>query len=424
MAIIPVFFEDCRMDWNSQNAASRPHGILPLMHPYSIYLHAPFCRHRCSYCDFNTYAGLDDIIPGYVSALAREIDLLASGAGMRLPVHTLFFGGGTPSLLSIRQLESLLGALESGFDLLPGLEATLEANPGTVSLPYLKDLRALRINRLSLGMQSANPGELRLLEREHEFEDVQRAVEWARAAGFDSINLDLIFGLPYQNLVQWKYTLDQALALRPEHLALYALTLEHGTPLHNQVGKGLLPEPDSDVAADMYEYASEQLSDSGYRQYEISNWALEDNCGKVMACRHNLQYWRNLPYLGLGAGAHGFAGGFRTANVLAPGAYIQRLSEGKQPQFPRTPASAEVRPIDAQTEIAETMIMGLRLTQEGVSARAFAARFGAALPELFGKQIERLCASGLLEWAGDQGDILRLTTRGRLLGNRVFIEFL
>jgi coproporphyrinogen III oxidase-like Fe-S oxidoreductase len=206
--------------------------------------------------------------------------------------------------------------------------------------------------------------------------------------------------------------------------------VEHGTPLSHWVDHGLVSGPDADVQADMYEWASERMSQGGYAQYEISNWGYRNGEGEILACRHNLQYWRNQPYLGFGAGAHGFAGGVRTANVLAPGAYIQRLnstSDGPVKTgliFPRTPATQVAQPIDQHTEIGETMMMGLRLTQEGVSRSAFQERFNLDMEEYFRKEISDLVSYGLLEWAGVGNDILRLTPRGRLLGNQVFMRFI
>lgn len=391
---------------------------------YSVYLHIPFCIHRCAYCDFNTYAGIEDQIPGYVGALCREIELAAESAGEHLPVHTIFFGGGTPSLLTPAQLGQILSTLEGAFNLQPDIEITLEANPGTISLPYWKALRSLGVNRLSLGMQSANAEQLHLLERQHGLFDVLQAVEWARIAGFDNLNLDLIFGIPYQTLEMWQETLERALMLHPDHLSLYALTLEHGTPMQNWVNRGLLPQPDDDLAADMYETASWRLKEAGFVQYEISNWARQDEKGKVYTCLHNLQYWRNLPYLGFGAGAHGYTRDLRTANVLSPAAYIKRCRSGSPLEFPRTPATVEVNPINRQAEMGETMMMGLRLTEEGVSDKVFEGRFGQTLNSVYNPQISRLNKLGLLEWAGEDGDTLRLTSRGRLLGNQVFMEFI
>jgi oxygen-independent coproporphyrinogen III oxidase len=391
---------------------------------YSLYLHIPFCRHRCSYCDFNTYAGLDTLIPEYVRALTLEIELLALSAQESLPVHTIFFGGGTPSLLPLAELDRILKVLRNSFDIQSEAEITLEANPGTVSPSYLKEIHSLGVNRLSLGMQSSNPVELQFLERQHDHSDVIQAVEWARRAGFDNLNLDLIFGLPYQVLDTWQTTLEKALELRPDHLALYALTLEHGTPMQQWVGKGLLPEPDPDLAADMYEYAAERLSEAGFSQYEISNWARPAAGGGLAVCRHNLQYWRNLPYFGFGAGAHGFVGGYRTVNDLSPVGYIKRCTSGRQQAFPRTPSTIEINPVERQAEIGETLMMGLRLTEEGISARTFIERFGVSLKEMFEGEIERLVNQGLLEWIAGDEERLRLTPRGRLLGNQVFMAFI
>jgi oxygen-independent coproporphyrinogen-3 oxidase len=423
--------------------------------PTSLYLHIPFCVHRCGYCDFNTYAGLEDLIPAYAHALRVEIALAGEAAraayDAKLPVHTIFFGGGTPSLLPAGEVEAILAQIDACFDLQPQIEISMEANPGTLARDYLRALRHIGINRLSLGVQSAHPGELRLLERQHDYPAVTRSVSWARQAGFDNLNLDLIFGLPEQPLENWQRTLELALGLAPEHFSLYALSLEHGTPFGRYAARGLLSSPDSDVAADMYEYATERLANNGYAQYEISNWAhvaapatasattpatsppAPDWRNPALACRHNLQYWRNLPYLGLGAGAHGYAAGTRTANVLSPAAYIARLVSPRpsQPvdalnamQFPHTPATQSALPIDYDAEVGETMMMGLRLVREGVSEAGFSERFGRSLRVTFAPHIERLARQGLLEWAGPQADLLRLTQRGRLLGNRVFVEFI
>jgi oxygen-independent coproporphyrinogen-3 oxidase len=230
--------------------------------------------------------------------------------------------------------------------------------------------------------------------------------------------------LPYQKLETWQDTLSMALMLRPEHFSLYALTLEHGTPMYQWVGRGLIPEPDPDLAAEMYEWAAGSLDAAGYLQYEISNWARADKDGRLLSCRHNLQYWRSLPYLGFGAGAHGFAAGVRTANVLSPAAYIQRMAQGQPRQFPRSPAAVNVTPIDVRTEMGEVMMMGLRLTQEGVAEVDFEARFGHALESVYPQEIQRLVRLGLLEWQGGASRRLRLTPSGRLLGNQVFREFI
>lgn len=396
------------------------------MQPISLYFHIPFCIHRCAYCDFNTYAGLDHLIPEYVEALCSELEYLSNSVHDTQVIKTIFFGGGTPSLLPAKQLERVLLAVDKHFQILPEIEITLEANPGTISLEYLQNLVMLGVNRLSLGMQSANSWEIRLLERQHSLNDVIQAVKLARKAGFLNLSLDLIYGLPDQLIQEWVMNLTQAVALRPDHLSLYALTLEHGTPMEKWVRRGLLSEPDQDSAAEMYEFSMDYLSRQGYIQYEISNWAGVDVRGFAKPCLHNLQYWRNQPYLGVGAGAHGYASGVRVANVLAPARYIHRYMKGSEKriyEFPKTPSTVSLQKIGERDEMAETMIMGLRLVEEGVSKSRFSQRFDRTLESVYGTEIDELIILGLLEWGGDSNNSLRLTTKGRLLGNQVFIRF-
>ncbi len=408
------------------------------MIPISLYFHIPFCVHRCGYCDFNTYAGLDNLIPSYVDALCDEISWKKVGFEQPLLVQTIFFGGGTPSLLSPSQFEKIFDVIQNSFSIAPDVEISLEANPGTVSYNYLKALKSVAFNRISLGMQTAQPDELRLLERQHDFPDVIQAVSWSRKAGFDNLNLDLIFGLPGQSLISWQKSLKSALSLEPEHLALYALSIEHGTPFDHWNQRGLLDPIDPDLAADMYEWSSIILEENLYTQYEISNWAMRKphepiplTSNPQLACMHNLQYWHNLPYLGFGAGAHGYANGIRTANVLSPKAYIQRLHHPTDssdnlhaPLYPCTPATTSAQPIDKKAEIGETLMMGLRLTREGVSEETFQERFHQSLLETFRPEIARLEKLKLLEWVQSEKSHLRLTPNGRLLGNQVFLEFI
>jgi oxygen-independent coproporphyrinogen III oxidase len=382
---------------------------------YALYIHIPFCRHRCAYCDFNTYAGQEDAIPAYVDALCREIELVARSAGQRLTAGSIFLGGGTPSLLPVSEVDHLLLSLRENFELL-NPEISLEANPGTVSPGSLQDLRMLGFNRISFGVQSFHPEELRFLERIHDPSDVFHAVDWARRAGFDNLNLDLIYGLPGQTMARWKTTLRQSIDLHPQHLSLYALTIESGTPLGRWTERGLVQPPDPDLAADMYDAASELLADWGFRQYEISNWSLPEK-----TCRHNLQYWRNLPYLGFGAGAHGYAGGMRYSNAMRIKTYIDHLlSPPESLTFPLSPAAVSHKPVSIFVEMQDTMMLGLRLTNEGVDKNTFHARFGRHMDDIFGKEINGLITRGLLEW---EGEILRLSHKGRLLGNQVFLQF-
>lgn len=395
---------------------------------YSLYFHIPFCTHRCAYCDFNTYAGQEVLIPAYVDALCREIETLARSLPEKLTTHTIFFGGGTPSLLTPKQFEQILQTIHNHFTLLAP-EISLEANPGTVTPDYLRDLHSLGFTRISFGVQSFHPDELRQLERIHDPFDVFDAVTWARRAGFENLNLDLIYGLPEQSLDRWSATVKRTVDLHPEHLSQYALTIEHGTPFGRWAARGLMRGPDPDAAAEMYEWAGEYLGSHGYEQYEISNWSKPGR-----QCLHNLQTWRNLPYLGLGAGAHGYAAGTRYSNVIRIKTYIERLeSFSFDSVFPLTPATVNQTKITSRTAMQETMMLGLRLTREGVSAQGFVARFGVQIMDVFGKDVEDLLGLGLLEWVDEKilpqvpqpagGARLRLTFRGRLLGNQVFLRF-
>jgi oxygen-independent coproporphyrinogen-3 oxidase len=380
---------------------------------FSLYLHIPFCRTRCTYCAFNTYANVETLIPAYVAAMCRELAWLGAGQ----PVHTIYFGGGTPSLLSPAQVAGILDTVRCAFDVTPDAEITLEANPGSIGDAYLHRLRSTGVNRLSIGMQSVHTQELRLFARQHEVGGVGKTVADARRAGFDNLSLDLIYGVPNQTLTMWRESVEAALALEPDHLSLYALGLEVGTPLARQVERGWLPAPDDDLAADMYELADECVRAAGFVQYEISNWARPG-----LACRHNLQYWRNAPYLGVGAGAHGYAAGIRYEIVRPIRRYIDLAMQQESPlPFPMTPTVAQWEAIDAPAAMAEHMLTGLRLIEEGVSMADFQRRFGVPIREVYGGALDWLTRNGLLR---DDGDSIRLTARARLLSNQVFVQFM
>ena len=384
--------------------------------PLSLYVHIPFCATKCTYCAFNTYVDMHSLIPVYLDALAREIEGVGEEAG-NARAHTVFFGGGTPSLLLPDQIARILATIDSSYRLDVDAEITLEANPNDLTLPYLKMLRAAGVNRLSIGMQSASNEDLRLFDRRHDVASVIDSVGAARTAGFDNLSLDLIYGAPAQTLDRWDSTLDLALSLVPEHLSLYALTLESGTPMRAAVETGHLATPDDDLSADMYELASERLGAAGYAQYEISNWARSG-----YASRHNLQYWLNLPYLGFGPGAHGFAGGVRYSVVLSPARYIKALAGGGRSgyRFPVSPAVAEASDVGQEQEISETLMMGMRLTERGIIREEFRQRFGVDLLDLHGTALNRFQQQGLVEIDEDR---IMLSTRGRLLSNIVLREF-
>ncbi|HUS82470.1 MAG TPA: radical SAM family heme chaperone HemW, partial [Dehalococcoidia bacterium] len=289
---------------------------------HSLYVHVPFCRSKCAYCDFNSYARQERLMPAYVDALLREATFW-EGSGAVGNVETVYFGGGTPSLLPIAEATRLMDGLRRLFDVAGDAEVTLEANPESVDDAHMETLRKMGVNRLSLGVQSFDDGELRFLGRIHDAARAEEAYRAARKAGFDSVSIDLIFGLPEQTVTRWRNSLEQAVALEPDHLSLYALTLEEGTPLSRRIAEGECPEPDADAQADMYAWSSARLAKAGYEQYEISNWAKAGH-----RCRHNLTYWHSEPYLGLGAGAHSYIDSYRLANQRLPARYIEAVSTG------------------------------------------------------------------------------------------------
>ncbi len=405
-------------------------GVTP---PRGLYFHIPFCVSRCRYCDFNSYSGLQWLSRRYTVALQRELllwsQLPAPGADRR-PIETLYFGGGTPTLLGT---ENLLGVLKTAgrlFHLQAVAEATIETNPGVADVKDMTVLRRAGLNRVSMGVQSFDDAELRFLGRIHNAIQAEDSWSALRRAGFENASLDLMYGLPGQSIGSWRTNLEMALSLEPEHLSLYALTIEEETPLAKAIARGEVSEPDSDLAAEMYSLAEDILEDAGYVHYEISNWARPGR-----ECLHNLNYWRDGSYLGVGAGAHSYLGEFRIANEKSPIEYVRGLETESAEKLVELTAEdeaekmmglreaglpvASLEHIDRSTSMAETMMLGLRLS-EGVSESGFCKRFGVKPEDIYGSQIIELKKLGLLEQAGDQ---LRLTSRGRLLGNQVFCRF-
>lgn len=409
-----------------------------------LYLHIPFCQRRCSYCDFNTYANLEDRIEAYVDALVADIrrsrqdpqdwrrlsiphptthnlqppeSTLSPVGLLRSDLRpTIFLGGGTPTMLSLEQMERLLAAAGEHVPL-EDAEITTEANPGTVlDEGYLRGLRSLGINRISFGVQSLHDPTLRVLGRIHTASEAVETYRQARRAGFERINLDFIFGLPGQTLEQWQWTLDRVAELDADHFSLYSLIVEEGTPLHQQVTRGSITVPDDDATASMYELAIERLDRAGYVQYEISNWAKPGTRASLLpdqASHHNVAYWLNADYLAFGAGAHGHVYPRRWHDLLRVDEYIATGGRGVAP-------IAEIIELSAADLRAETMMMGLRLNT-GVSYAHFQDRCGVELLESYGQEVATLEATGLLI----QDDVgLRLTDRGRALGNQVFLQFL
>ena len=411
-------------------------GVVISYLPFALYVHIPFCSAKCTYCDFNSYAGQDSLMAPYAEAVALEAALWSPHvAGRR--VETVFFGGGTPSLLPLDHMRTIVTALRARFDIASGAEFSLEANPGTVDLAHLQGLRQLGFNRISFGVQSFHEEELRRLERIHDAQEVEDAYRWARDAGFENINLDLIYGLEGQTLAAWQANLETALALGPDHLSLYALTLEEGTPLTRDVERGRSAGPDLDLQADMFEWSRERMTEAGYQHYEVSNWARPGR-----ECRHNLVYWHNGDWLGLGAGAHSHLGYERFADAASPRRYIELVEKqaaGEEHGTRNTehgsaathvpysifhvPSLAQVTfhdPGDHEREMSETVILALRL-REGLDLAAFEHRYGVPLTEAFDAPLQETLSLGLTELVDGR---LRLRDEAVMLGDEAFLRFL
>ena len=390
-----------------------------------LYVHIPFCKTKCPYCDFNTYQGIENLIEPFLPALTSEIERW--GDSLTHPaVKSIFFGGGTPSYLPKGYIEKILGSIQASYQVSPDAEITIEANPGDLDAAACAGILAQGVNRLSIGVQSLDNDLLNLLGRRHQASEAVEAFESSRQAGFDNVNLDLMYGLPNQSIDRWRHTLDSLIGLAPEHISLYALSIEEGTPMHRWLEDGKITEPDSDLAADMYQYARELLGAAGYHHYEISNWSLPGR-----ACEHNVVYWENGPYLGVGPGAHSRLGDWRLWTLLSPREYNAKASEW---------AAADVRPMDAQVEAAlkevptlggwehlslettcsETMFLGLRLL-DGLNLSNASSLTGVDLAKKFHAPIQECINLGLLE---QDGDCLKLTEPSYLIANQAFTRFL
>ncbi|MPV49756.1 coproporphyrinogen III oxidase [Pseudactinotalea sp. HY160] len=384
---------------------------------FGVYVHVPFCAVRCGYCDFNTYTATE--LGGgasrdeYAETALGEMRLAAAELvrrGRRVDgVTTVFFGGGTPTLLPVGDLRLLLAGIDETWGLAPGAEVTTEANPDSVGPAELADLAAAGFTRVSFGMQSAVPAVLATLDRTHDPERLPLVVEWARAAGL-AVSVDLIYGAPGESVEQWRTSVEAAIALEPDHISAYALTIEPGTKMAAQVRRGQLPMPDPDDQATKYELADEAFAAAGYGWYEISNWARPGGSGGSGGlpadtaadhrCRHNLAYWRNEEWWGIGPGAHSHLGDTRFWNVKHPRPYAQRIREGRLP-------IAESETLDATQQEDERILLGIRLV-EGLGV-------GPGLED----RLPALAEQGLIDGAAAAGGVARLTRRGRLLADAV-----
>ncbi len=406
----------------------------------SLYVHVPFCLSKCPYCDFNTYQGIESQFDDFLNAVIEEIRVWSVVLG-RPVVNTVFLGGGTPSYLPEGDVARILDVIAGSYRVRADAEITAECNPNDLSPGKCAELRAAGVNRVSIGVQSMDNGLLAMLGRRHDADEAAQALERCRRAGFDNVNLDLMYGLPQQSLDQWRDTVARVVALAPEHLSLYSLTLEEGTPLRRWVQQGRLPEPDPDLAADMYDHARAALAAAGYHHYEISNWTQPGR-----ESEHNLAYWRNLQWVGVGPGAHsslwvpsslkdndaGSACRFWT--VRSPREYARLAREWaedvtRDDPWPAVMANriADVPTVDGSevsdeaTTAAETMFLGLRLL-DGMDVAAASARTGIDLLARYATELSELTADGLLVWEPDGR--LRLAEEAYLVANQVFTRFL
>ena len=369
-------------------------------------MHIPFCLSRCSYCDFAVSIYQANLAERYVDALCLEVQSSKFKIqNSKSKIETIYFGGGTPSLLSPQQTEKILNAVCKTFSVQPNAEVTMEMNPGTLSPEIAKSFRKLGINRASYGAQTFDDKELKRLGRRHSAEDVRKTIDLLRAADFTNVSFDLIAGLPRQTLQDWKQNLDEAVQLKPEHLSLYLLEVHEGTPLAQHIREGKQPQPDEDLAGEMYELMIEKMQAAGYEQYEISNFCLPGCSSK-----HNSKYWRLEPVFGFGCSAHSFDGqNRRWANERDTRRYIEMIETGKT-------AVVEQSEIDAASEFA---FLGLRMMR-GIDLDEFQTKFGVDLIAKYNADLENFFESGLIEIVENR---LRLTAKGALFSNEIFAVF-
>src|SRR5215203_3830864 len=370
-----------------------------------LYVHIPFCSSRCSYCDFATGLYQSDLAERYVRAVVQEIQ---SSRNVASHVDTLYFGGGTPSLLSPSQLDCILLALHDHFEIDNLPEITLEINPGSVNSEKLGEFRRLGVNRASFGAQTFDDAELAKLGRSHSAADALRTFADLREAGFANVSFDLIAGLPAQTLTGWQRNIKIALELRPEHLSFYLLEVHSGTPLAEHIRRGIQPVPDDDLAGVMYEWMLERASTAGYEHYEISNL-----CRPGFPSRHNVKYWTSAPYYGFGCSAHSYDGlARRWSNHRDVLKYVETIENGES-------AVVEEQQL-SQTDVrAEALFLGMRM-MSGINLRRYRESFGVDLRSEHSDDLDRFCKAGLVEF---DGELLRLTRTGALLSNEVFAAF-
>ncbi len=379
----------------------------------SLYLHIPFCRSKCHYCSFNSFAGGKELYGSYGAALTLELTRLAETFAETIGkkeghpgLSTLFVGGGTPTCLPSDLLSAIIHLSLNLFSAAPGAEVSIEANPGTVDVRYFTKLLQAGVNRLSLGVQSFDDRELQLIGRIHNKQGAYSAIKAARTAGFDNINLDLMYGLPGQTPASWRKSLEKGLSFRPEHLSLYQLTIESDTPFHALLASKTLRLPVEDEILEMDEITSELCGSAGLEQYEISNYATKGH-----QCRHNINYWRNAEYLAAGASAVSCLSGVRERRIADPAEYIRRIDHNES-------IVIEKEILSPEDSFRETVIMGLRMVC-GVSRKALAERYSIDIEKYYGSTLKKLQALGFLDLTESH---LRITAKGWPLSNQIMAE--
>ncbi len=378
------------------------------MKAFSLYLHIPYCERKCGYCDFNSHAIKGEQPEDYPAAILKEIEWAAKNTQSKQEVSTIFFGGGTPTSLPADDLANILDGCFRFFNIAANAEITVEANPGTITPGYFEQVKSAGFNRVSVGAQSFIPHELELLERIHGPEAIGRTVEQAKNEGFDNVSVDLMFALPNQTLEDWDYSLKQAIQLNPNHISAYNLTFEPKTAFYSYMESGKMTPPNDERQLTLFKHTLKSMAEAGYDQYEISNFAKP---GKE--CRHNINYWNNGNYIGLGAGASGYWNGKRRKNINSPVKYIeQTLKTGQAVDFEESP--------DQATSIGETMMLGLRLS-DGINLGDFENRYGVSLSEQFSKQLKYLKSEDLIEMNDSH---IRLSKKGFFLADSVILEFM
>ena len=395
--------------------------------PIGLYIHIPFCETKCSYCDFNTYPGIENLLTQYIDSICKEIKLWGSVIP-NAHISTIFFGGGTPSYIPANLLGQILNTIKNEMDTTNCTEITIESNPNDLSeIKKLEYYLKIGINRISIGIQSFNDIHLKNIDRRHSSSEGIHAIKNAKSAGFENINIDLMFGLPNQTKHEWIQTLEVVPTIPIQHISMYCLTIEKNTPMFHQVNQGVLQMPDQDLAAEMYEIATDFMKQENFRNYEISNWAKNNKI-----CEHNLAYWKNQQFIGIGPGAHSLLSSYRFSNIESPKKYIQKLKSN--PDFEKTqnnkqtdkdkfltiPTTENYEKQDIKTKMSDTMIMGLRL-DSGINLDEFEEKFQIKIEKIFPGKIDKLISENLINKKNNQ---IKLSDKGKLLGNEVFINFL